>query len=316
MSDPVTAAGISAGGSIIGGLLGGSGSKEAAKTQEQAGQSAIAEQQREFDIGQKSLAPYQAVGQQALYTLSDYLGLPSTGTAWQPGMPTPKGAMSLNEWAQKQGYSMPSGRDWFQSELSQLTPGYQSYLASIPQQTTFDPNTGSLLKPFSFDISQDPGYQFRLQQGEQAITNRASATGGVSGGGDLSGATLKELLRYGQDYASGEYQNAFARDQATKAQQYGFLTGAAGMGQGATTTGVQAGQAFGANVGNTITGIGNAQAAGQVGQANALSGAFGNIGSTVSQAAMLKQIFGNQGVNQVNQGVNLGSSLDPSAFAG
>jgi hypothetical protein len=48
----------------------------------------------------------------------------------------------------------------------------------------------------------DPGYQFRLQQGLDAINAKASAMGGRHGG-----ATLKALMEHGQNFASNEFQN-------------------------------------------------------------------------------------------------------------
>lgn len=51
-----------------------------------------------------------------------------------------------------------------------------------------------------------PGYQFRLEQGQSAIENVAGAKGKL-----FSGNTLQELVRYGQDYASSEYDKELAR---------------------------------------------------------------------------------------------------------
>lgn len=48
----------------------------------------------------------------------------------------------------------------------------------------------------------DPGYQFRLKQGEDAINHRAAAAGGRMGGD-----TLKALTEYNQNFASNEYGN-------------------------------------------------------------------------------------------------------------
>ena len=51
------------------------------------------------------------------------------------------------------------------------------------------------------------------------------------------------------------------------------------MGQGAVNTGVQAGTNFGGQQASIITGQAAAQAAGQVGAANAYSGALGTAGN-------------------------------------
>ena len=53
-------------------------------------------------------------------------------------------------------------------------------------------------------MANDPGYQARLQTGEQAVQGSAAAKGSV-----LSGGTLKALNDYSQQFASNEYGNYF-----------------------------------------------------------------------------------------------------------
>lgn len=114
------------------------------------------------------------------------------------------------------------------------------------------------------DIYSDPSYQFRLQQGQDAIQSSAAARGGL-----LSGATLKALQGYGQDMASQEYQNAYNRFNADQTNQYNRLSNLVGIGQNASAQqgnfGAQTAQAI-AN--NTMAG-GDARAAGIIGNANA-----------------------------------------------
>lgn len=129
------------------------------------------------------------------------------------------------------------------------------------------------------DIYSDPSYQFRLQQGQDAIQSSAAARGGL-----LSGATLKALQGYGQDMASQEFGNAYNRFNADQTNQYNRLSNLVGLGQNAAAqqgnAGMQTAQAV-AN--NTMSGA-NAQAAGQIASANAkaqgqqaLLGGLGNL---------------------------------------
>lgn len=71
-----------------------------------------------------------------------------------------------------------------------------------------------VLKPFSMeDFHADPGYQFRLQQGNQGVERSAAAMGG-----QLSGATMKALARFNQgtaDQAYGDAYNRYNQDQST-----------------------------------------------------------------------------------------------------
>ena len=53
---------------------------------------------------------------------------------------------------------------------------------------------------------QEPGFQFRLQGGQDALQRSAAARGVLRTGG-----TLKDFIDYGQNFASAEYSNVFNR---------------------------------------------------------------------------------------------------------
>lgn len=55
-------------------------------------------------------------------------------------------------------------------------------------------------------LTMDPGYAFRLGEGQKALERSAAARGGL-----LSGATGKALTRYGQEAGSQEFANAYNR---------------------------------------------------------------------------------------------------------
>lgn len=130
------------------------------------------------------------------------------------------------------------------------------------------------------DIYDDPSYQFRLQQGQDAIQSGAAARGGL-----LSGATLKALQGYGQDMASQEYQNAYNRFNADQTNQYNRLSNLVGVGQNAAAQQGNAGaQTAQAVANNTMAGA-NAQAAGQIAAGNRTANNFGallGVGNMVS----------------------------------
>jgi len=101
------------------------------------------------------------------------------------------------------------------------------------------------------DVTQDPGYAFRMQQGVRALDSSAANRGNL-----FSGAQQKALAQYGQDLGSQEFQNAYGRqygafqdaEQARQAQfnaeqdrnmqldqfRMGQLQDLAGMGMSAT----------------------------------------------------------------------------------
>lgn len=61
----------------------------------------------------------------------------------------------------------------------------------------------------------DPGYQFRLKGGTDALERSAAARGTLRTGG-----TLKDVLDYGQNFATNEYGNAFNRAKDAYQLQY------------------------------------------------------------------------------------------------
>ena len=125
--------------------------------------------------------------------------------------------------------------------------------------------------PFSYNsMTSDPGYQFRLSEGQRAMGHQAGARGGL-----VSGTSLKAMQDYAQNSASNEYNNAFNRYQTERQSRLGPLQSLAGVGQTSANFTGQLGAANAANVGNLITGGAAASAAGQVGGANAITSGLG-----------------------------------------
>jgi hypothetical protein len=165
-------------------------------------------------------------------------------------------------------------------------PGYGVPPAFTPQGYPLVPTGmeawGTPFQAPTLNETNDPGYQFRMQQGQKAIERSASARGTLNTGG-----TMKAVARYGQDYASNEYDKVYGRALGEYQQAYNIfgnnqsnrwnrLASLSGMGQtAATNLGTWGGQ-YGANVGNLYTQQGNVLAAGQVGAANAWNAGTGN----------------------------------------
>lgn len=133
---------------------------------------------------------------------------------------------------------------------------------------------GSFTDPFTvedFYEQQDPGYAFRLQQGNQALVNAASA-----GSGAFSGAALKDLLAYNQDMASQEYGNAFNRYQTQQGNIFSRLFDVARLGQNAAAGVGTTGANLAGNAGQFYSNAGAASGAGIVGAGNAASSGLTN----------------------------------------
>lgn len=144
---------------------------------------------------------------------------------------------------------------------------------------------GSLTAPFTAQNFQQlsPAYQFQLQQGQQGVLNQDS-----SGQGSLSGATMKDLIGYNQNYANTSFNNAFNQYQTQNQNVYNRLSGIAQLGQNAAANTGQQGTALAGQAAQSATNVGTAQAAGQIGVANAAAGGLGSLSA-------LPWLYGNSG---------------------
>ena len=150
---------------------------------------------------------------------------------------------------QQQRQDMAPYRDAGSSALSQI------------QALLKDPNS----------ITQQPGYQFGLNEGTKALGAGAAARGMT-----YSGAQGKALQRYGQDYAGTKLNESYNR-----------LSNLAGLGQvGATGSAGAAGQ-YGQTVGNNQTGMGNARGSAFASTANGWTNALGQIGNSMQENQLL-----------------------------
>lgn len=122
------------------------------------------------------------------------------------------------------------------------------------------PNTGfDWVDNWSYE-SSSPSYQFRLGEGTKALERSQAARGRL-----FSGATGMALQRYGQGFASQEFENDFRR--------LGALSGAGDNAQGIT---INAGQNYANNASANTIAAGNARASGYLGAGNAQANFWGN----------------------------------------
>jgi monomeric isocitrate dehydrogenase len=107
---------------------------------------------------------------------------------------------------------------------------------------------------------------------------------------------------YAQNSASGEYQNAFNRYQTERNARLNPLQSLAGVGQSATNFTGAAGAQNAATMGNYLTGGAAAQAAGQVGSANAITSGLGTYLNYTSNNNLVNALR-NQGSGMTNADV-------------
>lgn len=158
-------------------------------------------------------------------------------------------------------------------------------------------------QPTLDQLQMDPGYAFRLQQGQQAMTNAARA-GGLAG----SGAALKAATRYGQEASSQEYQNAYNRFMANRAAATQGLQGLAGLGAGAAQTATGLAGQTGANIGSVYTGTG-------ANLANLYGTTAGNLANVYTGTGnQLANVYGGLGQGLGQGAANIGSAYANAAM--
>lgn len=325
--DPMTLSmGFSAGSSLLGGLFGSSSAKKAAKQQQAAAEAAMNEQRRQYDTTRQDLAPWRQTGAQAIDRLGMLLGLgnptrndsgvQAAEQAYQAAQAEynallqPAQSMDSRALGAMLGY-----RDWSGDGDLSANADWDHAANALKGRGTVDSGAldaarkrlddarnalnaarssaqtpgeyGSLLKPFGMeDFQVDPGYQFRQSEGMKGIENSAAARGM-----QLSGSNLKDLTRFNQGLASDEYSRAFGRDALEKDRTYNYLSGTSSAGQNAAAQTAQFGQMGTNNISDLYTQMGNSQAAGTIGGANALSNAFTNAGNSLTDYMALKSLI-------------------------
>lgn len=120
------------------------------------------------------------------------------------------------------------------------------------------------------DAMSDPGYQFGLQQGQQALDRKAAA-----GGGRVSGASLKSASEYATNYATTGYTAAYQRRQ----DRLNRLAALANIGQTSTNGSAAAGASSSNAISNLMSAQGNAAGAAQLAQGNIWGNAINQIGA-------------------------------------
>lgn len=200
--------------------------------------------------------------------------------------------------------------------LNAAIKAYYDEQQALTDAAAKDPNYGSLLRAyrngaefdsgpaFSFtgqDLASEPGYQFGLNQGTQGIER-----GQASRGNFLSGAAMKELARFNEDYAGTKYNDAFNRASSSyntnlnrrqnewntnlnayntnRNTIYNFLTGQSQIGQNSAAQVGAAGNNAATNIGNNMMAAGNANAAGIVAGSNSMVSGINNAVNGINSA--------------------------------
>lgn len=293
---------LAGGATLLSGILQSKSASKAAKLQAGASAAATREQRRQFDLSRSDQMPWQTAGATGLSELTMQQGL-DTQIDDVDAYNTAKVKYETDLAAIN---SMPR---WTRLSRNRITAARKK-LGVAPQQSSFmkaQDNTAyaASQQPAAFverpntsrtdaitNLKDTPGYQFRLDQGLQGVERSAAARGGL-----FSGATLKGLDEYAQDYASNEYAKEYDRTNNEYAEQYNRdsntynrdysqysdklnrLSSLSGLGQQTATNLGTLGQNYATNVGNIGMSNANAQGAAQIARGNVFGSTISGLGN-------------------------------------
>ncbi|WP_439684867.1 DNA transfer protein p32 [Cupriavidus oxalaticus] len=289
MSFGVTAAVVGGAAALGGAALSASASRKAARASGDAATQAAQLQYDQYEQTREDQAPWRTAGNNALNELALRLGttqhvmgadLPKTRENFDSAAYLRANPDVASGWAGGDAfdhydmYGRNEGRQFtYAPEAFTKQDAINKQIDAARASGTY----GSLLRNFTTsDFEADPGYQFRLGEGQKQIESSAAARGGL-----LSGAAAKALTKYNQNFASNEFQNAYNRFNTNQGNTFNRLASLAGVGQTATNQLQAAGQNYANNAGQAAIYGGTQRASGYAGQANALSAGLGGVASAI-----------------------------------
>ena len=283
-------------------LIGAEGASDAASTQAAAANQAAQLQWQMYQQQRQDMAPWTQAGAGAVNALWGTPGTPATTTQGAPiyGQGTPgTGALGglPNPYVMTPEGPVLAGLPW-----SGVTPGttfYDNTMANMGNQgqiigyqpgttTPATPGTQGLIQRGPGEFKESPSYQFAVGEGQKGIQRAASATGRLA-----SGDYLKDSIKYAEGMASQEYQNFLNRYYKSLEPYFQM----ARLGQGSTNTLTNATGNYAQNAGNYLTYAGNANAAGQLGQANTIANAGNWAGNQYLNNNYMNQLQNQNALN-------------------
>jgi hypothetical protein len=322
-------------------IFGANAAKDAGKKQAAGSAAALAEQQRQYNIGLNMLEPQRGLGYGAMGDIAHLYGYPMAGY-------TPLNQLGQGVGGSGGGIEVRGGRTGGNSLMNAATLGVfgggsRRWGGSIDPTTgtvdvanghdnkdkfltnylrtgewdggvgryadlkreidalrasgwSYNPETGTTSVQDREPQGQQPGpagnmdrffaspdYNFRRTEGQRGLEQSAAGRGGIFGGD-----TAKDLASFNSGLASGEFGNYMNR-----------LFNIAGMGQTATSQGVNLGQNYGANAGNLMQQQADSRASGVMGAANTWASGAGSLMNN----QLLKRLLGQGGGYEVPEDI-------------
>lgn len=170
-------------------------------------------------------------------------------------------------------------RRMYEEGVARQQPFYQAGVNALPEYVSGIGQGGELVRGFTqADYQADPGYAFRLSEGQKALDRSAAARGGL-----ISGSALKAAQRYGQDMASQEFGNAYNRFRDTQGLRRNALAGVTGFAPTAAGAMNASGQNYASGAGSLMVGQGENTANSLLAQQQARSSSYGQLGNVLGK---------------------------------
>ena len=191
---------------------------------------------------------------------------------------------AAGQYANAAGQGIQYNKEMYQNVLDQNQPYMNAGQNGLNLYNNLA-NSGYLTaQPNMNDLTQlMPNYKFGLDQGMGQFNSQLNAAGGA-----ISGNAIQGGQQFAQDYAQNSLGNAFNMYQANRSNVVSNVNALTGVGQQANQTVANAAAGTSANVSNTLGSIGNAQAAGTMGAANAQTSGLNNISNYAMLYGMKK----------------------------
>ena len=315
---------VSVGSNLLGSAINSNSSNSAVNAQQRATDQASAENRRQYDLTRTDMAPWRNSGGAAVGKLTQMLGLSSTpgGT----GDPRRDAAYALynRDTINTRGYALDPnlGETADRPDIAAQINNILSVADSDPAYakaygldgSASQNGGGELLRKFSMaDFNADPvaqlGLQFGLDEGRKGIDNMAGARGMRN-----SGATLKALTQFGNDYGNTKGNESYNRFVGDQTNIYNRLAGLAGSGQTAANSVASAGMNMTNQNSGLTSAMGNARGAASIANGNAWSSGLQNIGNQYNQNSMLDKILNKGGNASAFTDYSGGGSVNPYSY--
>ena len=188
----------------------------------------------------------------------------------------------------------------YDESIARQQPYYQAGVNALPGYLKGIAAGGEYVRPFTMaDFRTDPGYAFRLSEGQKALDRQAAARGGL-----ISGSALKAAQRYGQDMGTQDYGRALQDFYGRQEVARNAAAGVAGFGPTSNALAATAGERLVTGSAPLMQNQGYNTANAMLAGERARQSSYGDIG----------KVFGSGGFN--NMFGNYGRSEGPVSMPG